>query len=128
MTKYTSGQISLQEFEDCTKRATRVEDLKSSGLTDEEVELVLDHGKGKEFLYEKYKKLESSVLKSRLQQVFSKIKSSRAEQWDNSKERSVKHEILIRKIICYWIHLTQYVFYSFFCHLLTINNNNKNSL
>lgn len=109
LTKYTSGQISLQEFEDCTKRATHIEDLKSSGLTDEEVELILDHGKGKEFFSEKYKKLESSVLNSRLQQVFSKIKSNKEEQkWDNSEQRSVKHEILIRKIICYWIHLALY--------------------
>jgi hypothetical protein len=87
LTKYTSGQISLQEFEDCTKRAIHIEDLKSSGLTDEEVELILDHGKGKEFFSEKYKKLESSVINSQLQQAFLKIKSNKGKQkWINSKQ------------------------------------------
>jgi hypothetical protein len=95
LTKYTSGQISLQEFEYCTKQAAHIEDLKSYGLSDEEVELILNHGKGKEFFSEKYKKLESSVLNSRLQQVFSKIRSSQEKQkQDSSKQRSVKYEIL----------------------------------
>lgn len=87
LTQYTSGKISLQEFEDCTKRAAHIEDLKSSGLTEEEVQLLLDHGKGKEFFSEKYRRLESSVLNSRLEQVFSKIKSREEKQeLDNSKE------------------------------------------
>jgi hypothetical protein len=100
LTKYTSGQISLQEFENCTKQATHIEDLKACGLTEEEVEIILDHGKGKEFFSEKYKRLESSVLNSRLQQIFSKIKSSEEEhKQDNYKQRSVKCEIFVMKII-----------------------------
>lgn len=121
LTKYTSGQISLQEFEVCTKQATQVEDLKSSGLTDEEVELILDHGKGTAFFSEKYKKLESSVLNSRLQRIFSKLTSNKEEQkWDNSKQRSVRNGILFRKIIHYCIHFVQSVSYaSFFASLNT---------
>jgi hypothetical protein len=100
LTKYTSGQISLQEFENCTKRATHIEDLKSFGLTENEVEMILDHGKGKELFSEKYKRLESSVLKSRLEQIFSKIKSGEEEQkQDDNKERSVKCVIFVMKII-----------------------------
>jgi hypothetical protein len=100
LTKYASGQISLQEFEDCTKRAAHIEDLKSSGLTGGEVQLLLDYGKGKEFFYSKYKRLEGSVLNSRLEQVFSKIKSSEEKhKLDNSKLGSVKSVIVARKIL-----------------------------
>jgi hypothetical protein len=89
LTKYTSGQISLQEFENCRKQATHIEDLKSIGLTEEEVEILLDHGKGNEYFSEKYKRLESSVLNSRLEQIFSKIRSSEEQKQDNYKQRSV---------------------------------------
>lgn len=100
LTKYTSGQISLQEFENCTKRANHIEDLKSFGLTGEEVEMILDYGKGKEFFSEKYKRLESSALNSRLEQIFSKIKSGEEEQkQDNYNQRSVKCIIFVMKII-----------------------------
>lgn len=100
LTRYTSGQISLQEFEDCTKRAAHIEGLKSSGLTEEEVQLLVDHGKGKDFFSEKYRRLESSVLNSRLEQVFLKIKSSEEKQkLDNSKQGLVKLVTLARKII-----------------------------
>lgn len=100
LTKYTSGQISLQEFENCVKRAAHIEDLKSFGLTEEGVEMILDHGKGKEFFSEKYKRLESSVLNSRLEEIFSKIKSCEEEQkQDNYKQRSVKCVIFVMKII-----------------------------
>ena len=98
LTQYTSGQISLQEFEDCTKRAAHIEELKSSGLTEEEVQLLLDYGKGKEFFSEKYRRLESSVLNSRLDQVFSKIKSREEKQkLDNSRQGLVELIILARK-------------------------------
>lgn len=91
LTQCTSGQISLQEFEDYTKRAAHIEELKSSGLTEEEVQLLLDYGKGKEFFSEKYRRLESSVLNSRLEQVLSKIKSSEEKQkLDNSRQGLVK--------------------------------------
>ncbi|KAJ4432420.1 RNA-binding protein 41-like isoform X2 [Periplaneta americana] len=91
LTKYTSGQISLQEFEDCANRASQIEQLKSSGLSNEEVELILDHGKGEEFFSEKYKKLESSVLNSRLQQIFSKLQT--VEEQSQSKQSGVsRHE------------------------------------
>lgn len=91
MTQYTSGQISLQEFEDYTKQAAHIEELRSSGLTEEEVRLLLDYGKGKEFFSEKYRRLESSVLNSRLEQVLSKIKSSEEKQTlDNSRQGLVK--------------------------------------
>jgi hypothetical protein len=86
LTKYTSGQISLQEFENCSKRATHIEDLRSFGLTEEEVQMILDHGKGNQYFSEKYKRLESSVLNSRLQQIFSKIRSSEEQK---HKQRSV---------------------------------------
>jgi len=91
LTQYTSGQISLQEFEDYTKRAAHIEELTASGLTEEEVQLLLDYGKGKEFFSEKYRRLESSVLNSRLEQVLSKIKSSEEKQkLDNSRQGLVK--------------------------------------
>jgi len=91
LTEYTSGQISLQEFEDYTKQAAHVEKLKSSGLTEEEVQLLLDYGKGKEFFSEKYRRLESSALNSRLEQVLSKVKSSEEKQkLGNSRQGLVK--------------------------------------
>ncbi|KAJ9590238.1 hypothetical protein L9F63_016625, partial [Diploptera punctata] len=76
LTSYTCGQTSLSEFEKCASKATYIEELKSSGLTDEEVELILDHEKGEEFFSAKYKKLESSVLNSWLERTFSKIQNS----------------------------------------------------
>ncbi|PSN35686.1 hypothetical protein C0J52_10186 [Blattella germanica] len=75
LTNFTSGKVSLQEFEKCANRASYIEELKSSGLTDEEIELILDHEKGEEFFAEKYKKWESSILNSWLQQVLSKIRN-----------------------------------------------------
>jgi hypothetical protein len=99
LTKYTSGQISLQEFENCRKRATHIEDLKSFGLTEDEVEMILDHGKGKEYFSEKYKRLESSVLNSRLEEIFSKIKSCEEQKQNNYKQRSVKCIIFVMKLI-----------------------------
>ena len=91
LTERTSGQISLQQFEDYTKQAAHIETLKSSGLTEEEVQLLLDYGKGKEFFSEKYRRLEGSVLNSRLEQVLSKIRSSEEKQkLDNSRQGLVK--------------------------------------
>ena len=87
LTNYTCGQTSLSEFEKCANKAAYIEDLKSFGLTDEEVELLLDHEKGEEFFSAKYKKLESSILNSWLQRIFTKIQNIEKQRQDLNNQR-----------------------------------------
>ncbi|CAG2053650.1 unnamed protein product [Timema podura] len=73
--KYTSGQTTLQQFEDCTKKASHNADLKSCGLSEYDIALLQDHENENIGSMEKYRKIEVSELKKRLQGIYTKIEA-----------------------------------------------------
>nr|CAD7587448.1 unnamed protein product [Timema genevievae] len=73
--KYTSGQTTLQQFEDCTKKASHNADLKSCGLSEYDIALLQDHENENIGSMEKYRKIEVSELKKRLQDIYTKIEA-----------------------------------------------------
>nr|CAD7396546.1 unnamed protein product [Timema cristinae] len=81
--KYTSGQTTLQQFEDCTKKASHNADLKSCGLSEYDIALLQDHENLGSM--EKYRKIEVSELKKRLHDIYTKIEA---------REKNLAHNLI----------------------------------
>ncbi|XP_071445552.1 RNA-binding protein 41-like isoform X2 [Hetaerina americana] len=73
LTKLTSGQISFTNFKELAEKVSHVEDLKSKGLTEKEIDFLNDYEKGESYFEEKYKKVELSALKTNLEEIQKKI-------------------------------------------------------
>ncbi|KAG8227109.1 hypothetical protein J437_LFUL001652 [Ladona fulva] len=87
ITKYASGQIALAEFKEFAQKIDHLQDLKSSGLTEKEIDLLNDSEKGEKYFEEKYKKVENSALQSSLQEIKKKLQQ-RSEEIKNIKSAS----------------------------------------
>nr|CAD7204775.1 unnamed protein product [Timema douglasi] len=81
--KYTSGQTTLQQFEDCTKKASHNADLKSCGLSEYDIALLQEHENLGSM--EKYRKIEVSELKKRLHDIYTKIEA---------REKNLAHNLI----------------------------------
>ncbi|KAJ3658677.1 hypothetical protein Zmor_010402 [Zophobas morio] len=79
VTNYTSGSLSLQKFNTAVQHLSDVEKLKSCGLSNEEIELLHDFQSGDEVVKNKHKNLNHSVLKLKLEEIYSKIRESRCQ-------------------------------------------------
>ncbi|XP_046395090.1 RNA-binding protein 41-like [Ischnura elegans] len=97
LTKLTSGQISFTEFRELAEKASQIEDLKSKGLTEKEIEVLIDYEKGQSYFEEKYRKIEASALKTNLQEIRKKIETKSNERESEKRvggERGVsRHEL-----------------------------------
>lgn len=87
LTNLTCGKISLKDFETTANKASHVEELKSFGLTEEEIEMALDFENGDTFFTKKYNKVEESILSSRLLLIHSKIENGQKRLNEAVKER-----------------------------------------
>ncbi|XP_067000222.2 RNA-binding protein 41 isoform X2 [Anabrus simplex] len=87
LSSYTKGQVSLKDFQDSAKKASHIEELKSFGLSVDEIEILLDYEKGEAEFSEKYKKQETSVLSSRLLSIHAKIEEGR-KRWESLPSKS----------------------------------------
>ncbi|XP_047003365.1 RNA-binding protein 41-like isoform X1 [Schistocerca americana] len=86
-TNLTSGKSSLKQFEETAKKAAHIEDLKSFGLSNEEVEMALDYELGEDHFSQKYKKVEKSILSSQLLLIHSKINNGLNEREQEVEKR-----------------------------------------
>nr|CAD7415225.1 unnamed protein product [Timema poppensis] len=97
--KYTSGQTTLQQFEDCTKKASHNADLKSCGLSEYDIALLQEHENLGSM--EKYRKIEVSELKKRLHDIYTKIEA-REKNLAHNLIQSGKHSSLAISFSILW--------------------------
>ncbi|GLG97592.1 Uncharacterized protein GBIM_04340 [Gryllus bimaculatus] len=77
LTAYVRGETTLKEFEQTTEKVAHIEELKSFGLSNDEIQLLLDYER--DILAEKYKKTERSILSSQIESILKKIECAKTE-------------------------------------------------
>ncbi|GLG97593.1 Uncharacterized protein GBIM_04340 [Gryllus bimaculatus] len=78
LTAYVRGETTLKEFEQTTEKVAHIEELKSFGLSNDEIQLLLDYER--DILAEKYKKTERSILSSQIESILKKIECAKTER------------------------------------------------
>ncbi|KAK7870054.1 hypothetical protein R5R35_012008 [Gryllus longicercus] len=77
LTAYVRGETTLKEFEQTTEKVAHIEELKSFGLSNDEIQLLLDYKR--DILAEKYKKTDRSILSSQIESILKKIECAKTE-------------------------------------------------
>lgn len=83
LSQYAQGQSSLEKFSEQTRQLDLVENFKSRGLRNEDIQLALDLQRGEDYVREKHKVSESAAFETRLADV--KMKLAADSNVDNNK-------------------------------------------
>lgn len=92
-TEYICGETTLERFEQTAEKVARIEQLKSRGLSNDEIKLLFDYENGK--VSKTFKKVESSVLATQINGILEKIQQ---ETPNKSVEQKIETRSLNKEI------------------------------
>ncbi|GLV43410.1 uncharacterized protein CBL_03952 [Carabus blaptoides fortunei] len=80
VTSFVVGQNDLKTFRKFSDHVNNLEELNSYGLTDSEIELLLDYEKGKEYIFTKHRNICKTILEEDINRILTKISDAKSKK------------------------------------------------